>query len=210
VETRLEPAEERIVLSNIRWETYESLLADLSDCSAPRHTYDEGALEIMSPFAQHEEANHILARLVDVVAEEWDVHTHPLGCTTFKRADLACGFDPDSCFYVREAERMRGRDCIDLTVDPPPELVIEININCWALPKFPIHARFGVPEVWRYDGDVLSILTLEGGVYHESEESLVLPALDRATLSAFLQGGIRVRRTEWVPKLRDWAQTHKR
>ena len=155
----------------------------------------------MSPFAGHEAANHTLALLVELVAESRDLDIANLGCTTFKREDLACGFDPDSCFYIQSAGRIRGRAQIDLTVDPPPDLVIEINIGCASLPKLPIYAQLGVPEVWRYDGEALAILALAGGVYHESNESVALPGLDRATLSAFMQDSQSLKRTEWVQKV---------
>jgi Uma2 family endonuclease len=202
----LQPPEERIALRNIRWETYESLLVDLADCSAPRLTYDRGTLEIMSPFAAHEEPNQTLARLVELVAEVRDVDLVNLGCATFKREDLACGFDPDSCFYIQHAERMRGRAMIDLTLDPPPDLVIEINVDCPSLPKLPIYARLGVPEVWRYDGSALNILILESGEYQERGESAALPGLDRVTLSAFLQDSKTLRRPAWLQKVREWAR----
>ena len=208
METRVQPAEERIALRRIRWETYESLLTDLAECSAPRLAYHRGTLEVMSPFAGHEAANHTLALLVELVAESRDLDIANLGCTTFKREDLACGFDPDSCFYILSAGRIRGRAQIDLTVDPPPDLVIEINIGCASLPKLPIYAQLGVPEVWRYDGEALAILALAGGVYHESNESVALPGLDRATLSAFMQDSQSLKRTEWVQKLRAWARSH--
>src|SRR5206468_2708611 len=134
-----QPSEERIALRNIRWETYESLLVDLADCSAPRLTYDRGTLEIMSPFAEHEVCNHTLALLVELIAEERDLDLANLGCTTFKREDLA-------------------------------------------------------------------ILALAGGGYHESNESVSLPGLDRGTLSAFTEASKSLKRPEWVRRVRDWAR----
>jgi Uma2 family endonuclease len=204
-----QPPEERIALRNIRWETYESLLVDLADCSAPRLTYNRGTLEIMSPFAAHEEPNRSLALLVELVAEERELDIEGLGSTTFRREDLACGFDPDSCFYIQHAERMRGRNRIDLTIDPPPDLLIEINIKCPSLPKLPIYARFGVPEVWRYDGQALAIHTLVGGGYQESHESVALPGLDCGTLSSFMEASKSLKRPEWIRRVRDWARCHK-
>jgi Uma2 family endonuclease len=199
--------EERIALRNIRWETYESLLVDLAEASAPRLTYDRETLEIMSPFAGHEEPNHLLARLVEVVAEERDLDLGNLGCATFRREDLRCGFDPDSCFYIQNVDRVHGEAHIDLAVDPPPDLVIEININCPSLPKLPIYARIGVPEVWRYDGQALAIYTLTDDAYQEASGSIALPGLDRATLLAFLESGMSLRRPEWLRKVRDWARS---
>ena len=84
--------------------------------------------------------------------------------------------------------------------------VIEINIDCPCLPKLPIYARMGVPEVWRYDGAGLAILALVGGTYHERDESVALPGLDCATLSGFMQDSKSLRRPEWGRKVRDWVQ----
>jgi Uma2 family endonuclease len=201
------PAAQRIVLHGIRWETYESLLEDLADSSAPRLTFDRGVLEIMSPLPKHERSNRIIATLVEVITEEWEQDIENLGSTTFRREDVERGFEPDSCFYIQNVERIRGKTEIDMTVDPPPDLLIEIDITHSCLPKLPIYAQFGVPEVWRYDGCALNILILESGDYQERGESVALPGLDRVTLSAFLQDSRTLRRTEWLRRLREWARS---
>src|SRR5437899_2960095 len=167
--TVLQPPDQRVVLRKVSWETYEGLLAGQEDSSAPRFTYDRGTLEIMSPLPEHEEVNRALASLVENVAVEWRMSFRNLGSTTFKREDLGRGFEPDSCFYLQNAERMRGKARIDLTVDSPPDLVIEIDVTHSSLDKLPIYAALGVPEVWRSDGSGLAILVLEEGVYRERE-----------------------------------------
>ena len=200
------PSAQRIVLHNVSWKTYECLLADFEDSSAPRFTFDQGTLEIMSPLAEHEEANRTIALLIEVIAEERNVDVRNLGSTTFKREDLARGFEPDSCFYIRNAERIEGKAEIDLTVDPPPDLVIEIDITSPSLPKLPIYAQLGIPEVWRYDGKTLSLLRLEGGNYRESDESLALPGLTATVLTGFLEESKSLKRTQWLRKLRAWLR----
>ncbi len=132
--------EPRIVLSNIEWETYERLLADQADSSAPRFAYDRGALEIMSPLPEHERYNRTIAALVESVAEELGLDGENLGSTTFKREDLERGFEPDSCFYIQHEAAVRGKSALDLRVDPPPDLVIAIDITHPSLDKFPIYA----------------------------------------------------------------------
>ena len=122
-------ADNRIVLHNISWGTYERLLEELADCSAPRLTYDRGELEIMSPTPEHEKVNRTLDQLVSFVAFEMEVETSDLGSTTFRLEDLERGFEPDSCFYVQNEALIPGKDRLDLTVDPPPDLVIEIDIT---------------------------------------------------------------------------------
>ncbi len=132
--------------------------------------------------------------------------TEDLGSTTFRREDLERGFEPDSCFYIENKGRIRGKGRIDLTVDPPPDLVIEIDITSPSLDKVPIYARMKVPEVWRFDGQRLAILALEGTVYVESAQSTVLPPLTGATLSDFIGKSKSMKRTAWLRTVREWAR----
>jgi Uma2 family endonuclease len=147
VETVKSPPEQRTILHNISWETYQRLLADHADSSAPRFAYDRGTLEIMSPLAEHEEPNRAIALLVEVVAEELGRDLRNLGSTTLKRADVRRGVEPDSCFYLQNEPRVRGKTDINLGLDPPPDLVVEIDITSPSLDKLPIYAELGVPEV---------------------------------------------------------------
>jgi Uma2 family endonuclease len=210
METVKSPPEQHMALHNISWDTYEGLLADRADSSAPRFTYDRGTLEIMSPSAEHEESNRALAALVEVVAEELDLDLRNLGSTTFRREDLQRGFEPDSCFYLHNEPRVRGKGEIDLTVDPPPDLVIEIDITKPSLDKLPIYAQVGVPEIWRYDGRRVAILTLAGATYAEVARSRVLPALTGAVLSHFSEESRAMRRADWLRRVRAWTREHDR
>ncbi len=202
------PPEQRILLHGIRWETYESLLSDLENSSGPRLTYDRGTLEIMSPLPKHERSNRLVAALVETITEEWGQEVDSLGSTTFRRQDVERGFEPDSCFYLQHAETMRDKAEIDLTIDPPPDLVLEIDITHSCLPKLPIYAQFGVPEVWRYNGSSLKILVLENGEYQERGESSALPGANRDQLSALLREQSSLGRIAWLRRVREWAHQH--
>lgn len=204
--TVLSTPDQRVVMRDISWEAYERLLVDFADRSAPRLTYDQGTLEIMSPLEEHEESNRTIALLVEVVAEERGIDVRNLGSTTFKRADLAKGFEPDSCFYIQNAERVYGKAQIDLTVDPPPDLVIEIDITSPSIPRLPLFAQLRVPEVWRYDGKNLSLLLLVEGEYRQSPDSRALPGLTGAVLTDLVVDSKTLRRTQWLRKLRDWLR----
>src|SRR5918992_2203965 len=206
METIKSPAEQRVVLHNIGWDTYERLLADHENNSAPRLTYDRGELEIMSPSPEHEKFNRRIAQLVLVVAEELDIEAEDLGSTTFRREDLERGFEPDSCFYMRNEETIRGKDRIDLTVDPPPDLVIEVDITSPSLDKLSIYARMGVPEVWRYDGRKASVLILGGEGYAETARSAALWPLTSEILSRFIEESKTLERRAWMRKVREWAR----
>ena len=118
------PAEQKVILYNVSWETYEKLLADLADQSSTRLTYDRGTLEIMTPSNEHEVYNRTIALLVEILAEEMGIDIASLGSSTFKRDDLERGFEPDSCFYIENESQIEGKFQIDLTVDPPTDLVI--------------------------------------------------------------------------------------
>jgi Uma2 family endonuclease len=139
-------ADPQVVLPNVSWETYERLLEDLSDCSVPHLTYDRGELEIMSPTQEHEELNRTINSIVETIAVELELRIRVLGSSTFKRKDLKQGFEPDSCFYIKSAERIRGKKRLDLSVDQPPDLVVAIDISSSSVPRMPIFANFGVPR----------------------------------------------------------------
>ncbi len=201
--------EQRVVLHDVSWATYEHLLADHLDCSSPHFTYDRGTLEIMSPSNEHEEINRNIGSLIDMIVIEWGLHLRPLGSTTFKRQDIQRGFEPDSCFYIQRAELVRGKRKIDLATDPPPDLVIEIDITSGSIDKLPIYAALGIPEVWRYVGDRLLILALAGGSYVEVKESLGLPGLTGAIIVRFIEAVSTLDRPEWLRSVREWARSHR-
>jgi Uma2 family endonuclease len=206
METVKSPAEQRVVLHNIGWNTYERLLADHENNSAPRLTYDRGELEIMSPSPEHEKFNRRIAQLVLAVAEELGREAEDLGSTTFRREDLERGFEPDSCFYIQNEEQVRGKDRIDLAVDPPPDLVIEIDITSPSFSKLPIYAQMDVPEVWRYHGERMTILVLEASDYAETADSIVLPPFTSAVLTDFVEKSKSMKRTAWLKEVREWSR----
>jgi Uma2 family endonuclease len=105
----------------------------------------------MSPSAAHEELKDTITLFVNTVAEEMAINTRSFGSATFQREDLQRGFEPDGCFYIQSVALTAGKTDLDLTEDPPPDLVIEIDLSHPSLPKFPIFAQLGIPEVWRWD-----------------------------------------------------------
>src|SRR5204862_3490478 len=134
-------------------------------------------LEIMVVYVGHEDPNRTLAAIVEIVVKETRRQFRRTGSTTFKREELGKGFEPDSSFYFRNAAAVRGKHIIDLHVDPPPELVIEVDITRSSLKRFPIFAAIGVAEVWRYDGECVRFYGLEGSEYQPIEASIVLPPM---------------------------------
>lgn len=207
--TVLSPTEQKVIIENVSWQTYERLLADLADQSAPRLTYDRGTLEIKSPTSRHEELNRNLALIANILAASLGLDVRNLGSTTFRREDLSRGFEPDSCFYVGHEPAVRGKAQIDLSRDPPPDLVIEIDITSGSLDKFPLYRQVGVPEIWRYDGRRLTIHQMTDDGYEASESSRVFAGVRATDLGRLLQESLTRPSTEWFRSLQDWAGRQK-
>jgi Uma2 family endonuclease len=206
VATIASPAEQRIVLSDVAWETYEQLLANFGDRRVPRFAYDQGVLEIVSPSSRHEEDGIALALVVEIVALEHDIDCRPVGSMTYRRKVLQKGFEADASFYIQSQAMVRDRDEIDPEVAPPPDLVIEIDVTNPSLDKLPIYAGLGVPEVWRCEGDRVTILVLQDGGDRESATSRAIPPLTADVLSRFLVERRSLRRTAWLRTVQAWAR----
>jgi Uma2 family endonuclease len=183
------PAGSTLVVPDVDWESYEELLENLSDRPALRVSYDTGRLEIVSPLPKHEGCKEILAFLARAFADETDTPLESLGSTTWKRRKLLKGVEPDGCFYVANAARIIGKEDIDLNVDPPPDIAIEIDVTNSSLSKFPIYAALGVPEMWCCDGKNVQIHFLKDGVYTKTEASAFLAGLTGVLLTEFLGVG---------------------
>lgn len=198
--------ERRMVLYNVGWDTYERLLRDHANASAPRFTYDRGTLEIMSPLPEHERFNRAFQMLVVILAEEIGIEVYSLGSTTFTREDVQRGFEPDSCFYLQNAVRVQGKSRIDLRVDPAPDLVVEIDITHPSIDKLPLYAQIGVPEVWRYDGARLEMLVLQADRYTVSPRSPLFPLAHADALAALKPGSMEMGDIAWSRRVRTWVQ----
>ena len=183
------PAGGTLILTEVPWEEYEQLLTDLGDSSGKRLTYDNGRLEVMSPSSKHENFAQLISDLALIVAEEANVVFENLGTTTYKQELLARGVEPDACFYIANAPAIIGRERIDLNTDPPPDIVVEIDISHESTRKLKIYAGIGVPEVWRYDGKSAQFYQLTGKDYREVNASLVFPILTTDVMVRFLEQG---------------------
>lgn len=200
-------AEQRLLLSCVDWTTYDRLLHDL-DGRHLRLTYLGGELEIMTVSPEHERAKKLLARLLEALTEELDVPILSLGNTTFRREELARGLEPDECWYIRHEAEMRNKTEIDLASDPPPDLVIEVEVSRSVLDRLGIYASLGVPEVWRCDGETLRVLVLgAGGGYTEQERSPTFPQLPLDGLMGFLAQRGQVDETRLVKSFRAWVRS---
>ena len=178
-----------VVLHNISWNSYKQITDSLQDETPAHFTFDRGKLEIMVLSLKHENLKKILAMLFERLSEALDIEIFAGGSTTFQRKDLERGFEPDECYYVQNADVMRGKDNVDLDFDPPSDLTIEIDVKHSSLNRMSIFAAIGIPEVWRYDGENLTIYLLNDAVYETSNTSSVLPNITAERLSKLIETG---------------------
>ncbi len=203
--TLFTPPTEIIHLSGISWQTYETLLQELSTRHL-RLTYNRGNLEIMAPSPEHELSKEVLGRFVETLAEELEVKIYPLGSTTFKHPELS-GAEPDKCFYIYNINAVRGKKRLDLTKDPAPDLVIEVDVTSSSQNRLQIYTDFGVAEVWIYNGDSLVIKKLQNGTYITSQTSQFFPNIPISDIAGFLQQAETIDYLELVKAFRHWVRS---
>lgn len=197
---RTEP-ETRMVLDNVAWETYVAL-ADQRSGSVPRMTYDNGVLEMMSPKREHESIGRIIGRIVETYSELMDIEIISVASVTVKRSDLSKAFEADESYYVTHAAQLLGKKEMDFEVDPPPDLVIEVELTSSAIKKMQLFAAMHVLEVWRHDGESLQMYRLLDGAYQAIESSLQLPGLTAQRINETLAQRDKIGETKLIQGFR--------
>ena len=173
------PPGQTIVLKDIDWSDFEAILEDLGEHRSSRIAYDRGILSIMSPLPEHEVNKVLIGDLLKVLLEELELDFWSLGSTTFKNKIMLQGIEPDDCFYIKNESLIRGKNRIDLVIDPPPDLAIEVEVTSRS--NLSIYAKLGVSELWRFEKNKLKIDILQDGVYVNSDFSSIfadIPLLD--------------------------------
>jgi len=203
-----EIAEQRVILSNISWQTFEQLLKELGDKRATRLAYNEGLLEIMTPLGPHENNNRFIESLIGVIADELNLNLKKFGSLTMKREKKLKGAEPDSCYYLQNEPLVRSKQEIDLDNDPPPDLVLEIDITSGSLDKKPIYAAIGVPEIWRYDGNRLEVFVLEPlkRNYLSVSQSPTFPWMPLDVIHRFIRQSLVDGETATLRAFRAWVR----
>ena len=194
------------VLHNVSWDEYEELLAELGAGYAVRIAYTEGELEIMSPLFTHEGYKEVLTAMVRILGKACQQRVQAAGSLTLKRKSARRGAEPDTCFYLQSANQIRGQRDIDISVDPPPDLVVEIDVTSKSTSKMGTYARFGVPELWRYDGKQFRRYELVGTRYMERDFSLSLPFVQRTALVPFLEQSFDEGQDEALESFAAWVK----
>jgi Uma2 family endonuclease len=203
-----EIAEQRVILSNISWLTFEQLLKELGDKRATRLAYNEGLLEIMTPLGRHENNNRFIDDLIRAIADELNLNLKKFGSLTLKREKKLKGAEPDSCYYLQNEPLVRSKQEIDLDNDPPPDLVLEIDITSGSLDKRPIYAAIGVPEFWRYDGNKLEVFVLHPSNrdYQQVNQSSTFPWMSLDVIPRFIRQSLVDGETATLRAFRAWVR----
>jgi Uma2 family endonuclease len=193
-----------VLLQGISWDTYQALVQELESQPTKRLTYDNGLLEIFMPLPLHEKNKKYLARLVEIITMTLGIEICSLGSCTWNRPDLAKGLEPDECYYIQNEALIRGKTTIDLAISP--DLAIEIDIISLSLPRLPIYAALGVPEVWRFDGAKIVLLALTNGNYQEISVSIALPIVTPTVLQDWLTQVQTMGESTWAMAIQRWAR----
>ncbi|WP_026785436.1 Uma2 family endonuclease [Planktothrix rubescens] len=200
--------EQRTVLNQVSWQTFINLLDDLGDNRVIRLYYDQGVLEIMTPLGEHENNNRFIDDLVRAIADELNLNLKKMGSLTLKREELLKGAEPDSCYYLENEPLVRHKHNINLESDPPPDLVLEIDMTSSSLDKQTIYAAFEIPELWRYNGQKLEVFVLDKTTqsYQNSIQSLHFPWLPLEVIPQYIRQSLRDGETATLKSFRTWVR----
>ncbi len=195
-----------IRISGVTWESYLALLQELGEDRSTRVAYEDGVLEIRMPGQPHESVNRVLAAIALTLAEEFGFEFNDLGSMTMNRADLSRGIEPDSCFYIQNAEAGQGSGG-PISNDLPPDLALEVDIANRSDSKLSIYQAMGVLEIWLYQNSLVKIRHLENGSYVDALTSRAFPTVSAEQLNQWLE----MRRTGTdltvVRSMRQFCQT---
>jgi Uma2 family endonuclease len=170
------PVGSALVVHQVEWNDYEGVLEGLAERRSLRIDYDSGRLEIVSPLTKHGLYDVLIRDLISIFCEVFRMNHEGLSTVTWRRKELLKGVEPDASFYIQSANRVIGKE-IDESADPPPDIVIEVDITSHSLRKLATYAALGIPEVWRYDGKTCTFYTLKEDRYIEVRVSPSLPRL---------------------------------
>lgn len=198
-------ADQRFVIYGVPWESYQALVEALAE-QRVFLTYNKGTLEFMSPSPRHEKFGMLLARFIHAYTEILRIPILSLGMATWQRRDLDKGLEADQCYYIQNESKLRHKDQIDLSIDPPPDLALEVDLSHSSANKEDIYASLGVPELWRFEDGELTATILQDGKYHKASHSLAFPELPVSELTRFVELRGTMGETELICAFRDWVR----
>ena len=197
-----------VTLYGIDWDLYVKL-CDVNESRHVRMTYDDGALEMMSPSQLHERWTRLIGLMISVIAEELDLDCQTCGAMTVRRKDRGKGFEADNCYYLTHEPQLRKRRKLNFKVDPAPDLAIEVDLQRRFENKLSIYEAFKVPELWNYDGRALRVYHLAAaGGYEQVETSSYFPVLALSEIERRLPGAVTARETSLLREFRAWVRAN--
>jgi Uma2 family endonuclease len=197
---------DRVVIPNLSWQQFENILANLGDQRSARIAYYDTELEIMTPLPKHEYFKTAISIMVEDAAALLEYDYECYGSSTWKRQIMQAGVEPDNCFYFQHEALVRGKLHFDLDKDPPPDLVLEVDLTSKSIPRLPLYARLGVPEIWQYEDGVLTIYQLQQGEYQTSPASSIFPQLNILELPQLIDQYRLLGRRAFRQAVQEWIQ----
>ncbi len=197
--------EQRVVLRSLTWQGFLAVRQSLSPDRNTRLTYSQGTLEITMPLEIHEFSAWLIGRFIYILASELGMDTKTMGSTTLDREILDRSSEPDAAYYIQNQPLVAGRS-VDLEQDPPPDLIVEVDITHTDIDKLQLYAAMGVPEFWRYNGEAWRIYQLQDSTYAEVDCSPTFPQVPKTKLYDFLATA-RLSEMKADRELREWIRT---
>lgn len=200
------PPGQQVLLRDVNWEQFEAILQELGDRRSSRIAYCDGLLEITTPSPEHEYFKQALRIAIEDIAETLELDYESYGSTTWRQRAKQAGLEANNCFYFQNEAIVRGRIDINLAIDPPPDLALEIDVTNKSLERFPIYARLGIPELWCYDAGTLTIYHLPNEQYVEVERSRIFSQLDVRALPQLIEQNRSAGRLALRRSVREWMR----
>lgn len=164
-------------VNGVTWPQYLAFLEAIGDTYC-RHNYANETLEMMSPRKDHDWVKRFMGRIIETIAYELDIEIQCIGSTTITSQAVSRGFQPDEAYYIANERLVRGKDTFEPDIDPPPDLLLEVDVTSSSKGRLESFAAMKVPEVWRYSHDEIQFLRLnKEGIYVAVEKSPSLPML---------------------------------
>ncbi|MEH2225580.1 Uma2 family endonuclease [Nostoc sp.] len=198
---------QQMLLKDISWQQLENILEEIGERRAARISYSHGWLEIMLPLPEHEKDKEYIGELVRVLLDKLQIDLEPFGSTTLKNEQMRQAVEPDTSFYIQNQAAVIGKNRIDLNIDPPPDLAIEIDIT--SRTRFENYEILGVPELWRHTQQGLEISILQEGKYIKSQSSPNFPNIPIVELvNEYVQQCLTIGRSQAMRNFRDWVKNN--
>jgi Uma2 family endonuclease len=201
------PEDSVVIFHKLTWNDYLNLSEQLGETHRLRLSFNEGTLKVMSLSPTHEKYVDFIKRLASQLSFRLRLNILFFGSATLRKHKAEKGNEPDACFYVQTALAIGHRIELDFTVDPPPDVVVEVDIHNDSTGNDPIYAALGVPEIWRYDGRTMHVLHLHGETYQTAAASRALPMLTAAVLTEYLERLRRDGEFAAILAFDEWLQT---